>query len=61
MSNNALLLSRRAAAVPQGVATATPLFATRAENAEIWDADGSRYIDLRAASRCSTSGIAIRA
>lgn len=46
MSNNALLLSRRAAAVPQGVATATPLFAARAENAELWDADGGRYIDF---------------
>ena len=46
MSKNALLLSRRAAAVPQGVATATPLFAARAENAEIWDADGRRYIDF---------------
>lgn len=46
MSNNAILLSRRAAAVPQGVATATPLFAARAENAEIWDADGDRYIDF---------------
>lgn len=46
MSQNALLLSRRAAAVPQGVATATPLFAERAENAELWDADGARYIDF---------------
>ena len=46
MSQNALLLSRRAAAVPQGVATATPLFAERAENAELWDADGTRYIDF---------------
>ncbi|MGV7119883.1 4-aminobutyrate--2-oxoglutarate transaminase [Sphingopyxis sp. 550A] len=46
MSNNALLLSRRAAAVPQGVASATPLFAARAENAELWDADGGRYIDF---------------
>ncbi|MCW0198403.1 4-aminobutyrate--2-oxoglutarate transaminase [Sphingopyxis sp.] len=46
MSNNALLLSRRAAAVPQGVASATPLFAARAENAEMWDADGGRYIDF---------------
>ena len=46
MSHNALLLSRRAAAVPQGVASATPLFAARAENAEMWDADGGRYIDF---------------
>jgi 4-aminobutyrate aminotransferase/(S)-3-amino-2-methylpropionate transaminase len=29
-----------------GVATATPVFAARAENAEIWDTDGRRYIDF---------------
>jgi len=45
-SSNADLLSRRAEAVPRGVATAYPIFADRAENAEIWDADGRRYIDF---------------
>jgi 4-aminobutyrate aminotransferase/(S)-3-amino-2-methylpropionate transaminase len=40
------LSRRREAAVPRGVATATPLFAARAKNAEIWDAEGRRYIDF---------------
>ncbi|ACG78411.1 4-aminobutyrate aminotransferase [Phenylobacterium zucineum HLK1] len=46
MSRNAELLSRRTAAVSRGVSTATPVFAARAENAEIWDADGRRYVDF---------------
>lgn len=45
-SPNADLKRRRDAAVPRGVATATPVFAVRAENAEIWDAEGRRYIDF---------------
>lgn len=45
-SANADLLARRNAAVPRGVASATPLFADRAENAEIWDVDGKRYVDF---------------
>jgi 4-aminobutyrate aminotransferase/(S)-3-amino-2-methylpropionate transaminase len=32
--------------VPRGVATATQVFADRAENAEIWDVDGRRYVDF---------------
>ncbi|HWA31410.1 MAG TPA: 4-aminobutyrate--2-oxoglutarate transaminase [Rhizomicrobium sp.] len=46
MSANTDLLARRAKAVPRGVATATPVFAARAENAELWDADGKRYVDF---------------
>ena len=38
--------SRRAAAVARGVSTATPLFAARASNAEIWDSEGRHYIDF---------------
>jgi len=38
--------SRRAAAVARGISTATPLFAARASNAEIWDSEGRRYIDF---------------
>lgn len=38
--------SRRAGAVARGVSTATPLFAARAANAEIWDSEGRRYIDF---------------
>lgn len=43
---NAELQARRTAAVARGVATATPLFAARADNAEIWDVEGQRYIDF---------------
>ncbi|MCB1366194.1 MAG: 4-aminobutyrate--2-oxoglutarate transaminase [Rhodobacteraceae bacterium] len=43
---NAALLARRMAAVPQGVASAAPVFAGRAENAELWDVEGNRYIDF---------------
>ncbi len=46
LSRNTDLLKRREAAVPRGVATATPVFADRAANAEIWDAEGRRYIDF---------------
>lgn len=46
MTTNADLLARRHAAVPRGVASATPVFAARAENAEIWDVEGRRYIDF---------------
>ncbi|MDO5620307.1 MAG: 4-aminobutyrate--2-oxoglutarate transaminase [Paracoccus sp. (in: a-proteobacteria)] len=44
--SNAALLARRSAAIAGGVGFATPIFATRAENAELWDADGRRYIDF---------------
>jgi 4-aminobutyrate aminotransferase/(S)-3-amino-2-methylpropionate transaminase len=46
MASNSDLLARRNAAVPRGVATATPVFAARAENSEIWDVEGKRYIDF---------------
>ncbi len=46
MTTNADLLARRAAAVPRGVATAYPVFADRAENAELWDVEGKRYVDF---------------
>lgn len=42
------LQDRRRAAVPRGIATATPLFAERALNSEIWDSEGRRYIDFAA-------------
>jgi 4-aminobutyrate aminotransferase len=46
MSNNAELQRRREAAVARGVGHATQRYAVRATNAEIWDADGQRYIDF---------------
>jgi len=46
MSHNADLATRRAAAVARGIGHATTLYAGRAENAELWDADGNRFIDF---------------
>jgi 4-aminobutyrate aminotransferase/(S)-3-amino-2-methylpropionate transaminase len=46
MSANASLQSRRVAAVPRGVGTAFPVFADRAQDAEVWDVEGKRYIDF---------------
>ena len=44
--NNKQLQQRRSNAVPRGVATAMPFYAARAENAELWDVEGKRYIDF---------------
>lgn len=49
---NRSLLERRQLAVPRGVASATRVFIDRAENAEVWDVAGRRFIDF-------ASGIAV--
>jgi 4-aminobutyrate aminotransferase/(S)-3-amino-2-methylpropionate transaminase len=46
MTTNSELLARRNKAVPRGVAHATPVYADRAENGELWDVEGKRYIDF---------------
>ena len=46
MTDNATLQARRVAAVPRGVGNAFPVFAERAEDSEVWDAEGRRYIDF---------------
>jgi 4-aminobutyrate aminotransferase/(S)-3-amino-2-methylpropionate transaminase len=38
--------ARHTAAVPRGVGTAMSFYADRAENAEMWDVEGRRYIDF---------------
>ena len=43
---NAALLARRESAVARGVASATQIFADRAENAELWDVEGNRFVDF---------------
>jgi len=43
---NAGLVTRRAKAVARGIGMAAPVMAARAENAEIWDIEGNRYIDF---------------
>ncbi|KZE33519.1 4-aminobutyrate--2-oxoglutarate transaminase [Crenobacter luteus] len=39
---------RRRHATPRGVGLTTQIFAARAQNAEVWDLDGRRYIDFAA-------------
>jgi 4-aminobutyrate aminotransferase/(S)-3-amino-2-methylpropionate transaminase len=46
MTTNSELLERRRQAVPRGVANIHTRFAERAENGEIWDVEGKRYIDF---------------
>src|SRR6185295_15291549 len=52
MSKNADLHKRRIAAIPRGVGNALAVYAERAQNAELWDVEGRRYIDF-------ASGIAV--
>ncbi|MEO1043360.1 MAG: 4-aminobutyrate--2-oxoglutarate transaminase [Pseudomonadota bacterium] len=51
MQNNELW-GRREAAIPRGVGNMHPVFAARAQNAEIWDEEGNHFIDF-------ASGIAV--
>jgi len=46
MATNQSLQDRRAAAVAPGVASAHPFYAARAENAELWDVEGNRFLDF---------------
>jgi 4-aminobutyrate aminotransferase/(S)-3-amino-2-methylpropionate transaminase len=48
MASNKELLALRETATPRGVGTQTTVFADRARNAEIWDVEGKRYIDIAA-------------
>ena len=43
---NLAWLARRNAAVPRGIGHSTGVFTERAENAELWDIEGKRYIDF---------------
>ncbi len=40
--------ARREAAIPRGLSNLLPIFVERAENAELWDLEGRRYIDFAA-------------
>lgn len=50
--SNQALMERKLAATPRGVGVMCDFFAARAENAELWDVEGRRYIDF-------ASGIAV--
>ncbi|MEX3314170.1 4-aminobutyrate--2-oxoglutarate transaminase [Sulfitobacter sp. PS-8MA] len=55
MSRSEDLKTRRTAAVASGVGT-RGIYAERAENAELWDVDGKRYIDLAAGIAVNNTG-----
>ena len=55
MTESARLSARKSAAVARGVAT-RGIFATRAENAELWDAEGRRFLDLAAGIAVNNTG-----
>ena len=46
MTSNAELHARRQQAVPRGVTNSLAVYTERAQNAEIWDVEGRRYIDF---------------
>ena len=46
LHTNAALMARRRAALPLGMGQAHEIFVDRAENAEVWDVEGKRYIDF---------------
>jgi len=56
MPTNASILERRQKAVPRGIATASPIFVDRAENAEIWDVEGRRFIDFGSGIAVTNTG-----
>jgi len=45
-STNADWFARRTAAIARGVGHTTGVFTQRAENAELWDVEGKRYVDF---------------
>ncbi|HEV2505875.1 MAG TPA: 4-aminobutyrate--2-oxoglutarate transaminase [Mesorhizobium sp.] len=46
--SNATISARKNAAISRGVGMTTQIYAERAENSEIWDVEGRRYIDFAA-------------
>nr|WP_209780983.1 4-aminobutyrate--2-oxoglutarate transaminase [Azospirillum agricola] len=48
MMSNQSLVARREAAVSRGISAGLPIYIDRAENAEMWDVEGKRYIDFGA-------------
>lgn len=53
---NATNWARREAAVSRGLGITHPVFAARAENAELWDVEGKRYIDFAAGIAVVSTG-----
>ncbi|MEM5340707.1 4-aminobutyrate--2-oxoglutarate transaminase [Paraburkholderia azotifigens] len=53
---NAELKSRKDAATPRGVGVMCDFYAARAENAELWDVEGRRFIDFAAGIAVCNTG-----
>jgi 4-aminobutyrate aminotransferase/(S)-3-amino-2-methylpropionate transaminase len=56
LTTNKALLARRVTETPRGLGTQTNVFADKALNAEIWDVEGNRYIDLAAGIAVTNTG-----
>jgi len=56
VSTNKELQAIREKAVPRGVGIQTTVYADKARNAEIWDVEGKRYIDLAAGIAVCNTG-----
>ncbi len=56
MATNKELQAIRDAVTPQGVGIQTKVYADRAKNAEVWDVEGNRYIDLAAGIAVCNTG-----
>jgi 4-aminobutyrate aminotransferase / (S)-3-amino-2-methylpropionate transaminase / 5-aminovalerate transaminase len=56
MSNNQDLHNRRNAALSKGMSTMVPVYVERGQNAELWDADGRRYVDFAGGIAVLNSG-----
>ena len=56
MATNKELQAIRDAVTPQGVGIQTQVYADKARNAEIWDVEGKRYIDLAAGIAVCNTG-----
>ena len=56
VTTNKELLARREAEIPRGLGTQTTVFSDKALNAEIWDVEGKRYIDLAAGIAVTNTG-----
>ena len=56
MTTNQTLEARRDAAVARAIAYSSTFVADRAENAEVWDVEGKRYIDFCGGIGCQNAG-----
>ncbi len=56
MSTNRELQALRDTQTPQGVGIQTGIYADKAKNAEVWDVEGNRYIDLAAGIAVCNTG-----